>query len=108
LFANFTKKNTPATVQAIMGSTARATETTEDFQRAFTARIASLARTHSLLREAKWQSVAFGDLLRAELEPYDDGSEHRITLAGPPVELSSELAVAVAVDGSPSAEPDLN
>ena len=90
-------KNTLTTVQAIMGSTARATETTEDFQRAFTARIASLARTHSLLTEAKWQSVAFGDLLRAELEPYDDGSEHRITLAGPPVELSSELAVPIGM-----------
>jgi hypothetical protein len=90
-------KNTLTTVQAIMGSTPRATETTEDFQRAFTARIASLARTHSLLTEAKWQSVAFGDLLRAELEPYDDGSEHRITLAGPPVELSSELAVPIGM-----------
>ena len=90
-------KNTLTTVQAIMGSTARAAETTEDFQRAFTARIASLARTHSLLTEAKWQSVAFGDLLRTELEPYDDGSEHRITLAGPPVELSSELAVPIGM-----------
>jgi PAS domain S-box-containing protein len=90
-------KNTLTTVQAIMGSTARSTETTEDFQRAFTARIASLARTHSLLTEAKWQSVAFGDLLRAELEPYDDGSEHRITLAGPPVELPSELAVPIGM-----------
>jgi hypothetical protein len=35
-------KNTLTTVQAIMGSTARADETIEDFQRAFTARSTGL------------------------------------------------------------------
>ena len=81
-------KNTLTTVQAIMGSTAREAQTMEQFQQAFTARIASLARTHSLLTDAKWQSVSFRELLGAELEPYDDGSEKRIILSGPPVELS--------------------
>jgi PAS domain S-box-containing protein len=90
-------KNTLTTVQAIMGSTARVAQTMEQFQQAFTARIASLARTHSLLTDAKWQSVSFRELLRAELEPYDDGSEKRIILSGPPVELSSELAVPIGM-----------
>jgi PAS domain S-box-containing protein len=90
-------KNTLTTVQAIMGSTARVAQTTEEFQQAFTARIASLARTHSLLTDAKWQSVQFRDLLRAELEPYDDGSEKRIILSGPPVELPSELVVPIGM-----------
>ena len=90
-------KNTLTTVQAIMGSTARVAQTMEQFQQAFTARIASLARTHSLLTDAKWQSVPFRDLLRAELEPYDDGSEKRIILSGPPVELPSELAVPIGM-----------
>ncbi|HEY4671617.1 MAG TPA: HWE histidine kinase domain-containing protein [Gemmatimonadaceae bacterium] len=90
-------KNTLTTVQAIMGSTARASNTTEEFQQAFTARIASLARTHSLLTDTMWQSVPFQDLLQAELEPYDDGSAKRITLAGPAVELPSELAVPIGM-----------
>jgi PAS domain S-box-containing protein len=90
-------KNTLTTVQAIMGSTARAAQSTEEFQQAFAARIASLARTHSLLTDAKWQSVQFGELLRAELEPYDDGSDQRITLVGPPVELPSDLAVPLGM-----------
>ena len=90
-------KNTLTTVQAIMGSTARASNTTEEFQQAFTARIASLARTHSLLTDTKWQSVPFQDLLQAELEPYDDGSAKRITLAGPAIELPSELAVPIGM-----------
>ena len=80
-----------------MGSTARVAQTMEQFQQAFTARIASLARTHSLLTDAKWQSVSFRELLRAELEPYDDGSAKRIILSGPPVELPSELAVPIGM-----------
>jgi hypothetical protein len=46
---------------------------------------------------AKWQSVPFQDLLQAELEPYDDGTAKRITLAGPAVELPSELAVPIGM-----------
>ena len=90
-------KNTLTTVQAIMGSTARAAQTTEEFQRAFAARIASLARTHSLLTDARWQAVSFKELLRAELEPYDDGTGKRIILDGPPIELPSDLAVPIGM-----------
>jgi PAS domain S-box-containing protein len=90
-------KNTLTTVQAIMGSTARTAETTEVFQRAFSARIASLARTHSLLTDARWQAISFEELLRAELEPYDDGTGKRIVLDGPPIELPSDLAVPIGM-----------
>jgi PAS domain S-box-containing protein len=90
-------KNTLTTVQAIMGSTARVAQTTEEFQRAFAARIASLARTHSLLTDARWQAVSFEELLRAELEPYDDGTGKRIIMDGPPIELSSDLAVPIGM-----------
>jgi two-component sensor histidine kinase len=90
-------KNTLTTVQAIMSSTARAAETTEQFQQAFASRIASLARTHSLLTDTKWQSVPFRELLRAELEPFDDGTDQRIILAGPSIELPSELAVPIGM-----------
>ena len=41
-------KNTLATVQAIMGSTARSSETIEDFKNALIGRIGSLAKTHLL------------------------------------------------------------
>ena len=42
-------KNTLATVQAIMGSTARSSTTIEDFKNALIGRIGSLAKTHLLL-----------------------------------------------------------
>ncbi|MCJ2056296.1 PAS domain-containing protein [Methylobacterium sp. J-048] len=90
-------KNTLATVQAIMSSTARGSLTMPEFQRAFGGRIASLAKTHTLLTEDRFQSVPFRDLLWAELEPYDDGSQIRIRLAGPDVVLTSEFAVPVGM-----------
>ena len=62
-------KNTLATVQSIMGSTARASSTMEEFQNAFTGRVISLAKTHSLLTEERWQTVPLHDLVCLELEP---------------------------------------
>jgi PAS domain S-box-containing protein len=89
-------KNTLATVQAIMSSTARSSSSIDEFQHAFVGRVASLARTHSLLADDQWQTVSFLSLLRLELDPYDDSSK-RVTLAGPPVALPSDLAVPIGM-----------
>jgi PAS domain S-box-containing protein len=90
-------KNTLATVQAIMGSTARAASTMEEFQEKFIGRVASLSRTHSLLTEGMRQTILFHDILRNELDAFDDGTTHRIVLKGPLAELSSELAVPLGM-----------
>lgn len=90
-------KNTLATVQAIMSSTARNSGTIQEFQQAFGGRTASLAKTHTLLTEDQFQSVPFRDLLWAELEPYDDGGKTRIRLEGPDVVLASEFAVPIGM-----------
>ena len=89
-------KNTLATVQAIMGSTARSSETIEQFKTALIGRIASLAKTHRLLTD-EVRAVSFGDILHNELDAFDDGSEGRITLTGPEVYLSSQLAVSLGM-----------
>jgi PAS domain S-box-containing protein len=89
-------KNTLATVQAIMGSTARSAETVEEFKDAMIGRIGSLAKTHLLLGE-EGATAAFADILRSELDPFDDGSKKRIRLSGPCVEVSSRLAVALGM-----------
>ena len=90
-------KNTLATVQAIMGSTARHCSTVEEFQHAFVGRIVSLSKTHSLLTEAALQSVSFKDLLRMELDLYEDGSDRRVRLSGPEIELSPEIVVPIGM-----------
>jgi PAS domain S-box-containing protein len=90
-------KNMLATVQAIMGSTARASTTIEEFQQAFTGRIVALARTHSSLADDEWQAVSVRTLLCNELDPYDDGSPQRVQLDGPDVDLPSSIAVPLGM-----------
>src|SRR5664279_6496897 len=89
-------RNTLATVQAIMGSTARSSDTIEDFKTALIGRIGALAKTHRLLTEESG-AVTFGDVLHNELDAFDDGSDDRITLSGPEVYLSSHLAVSLGM-----------
>jgi PAS domain S-box-containing protein len=90
-------KNTLATVQAIMGSTARSSETIEEFKTALIGRIGSLAKTHLLLSDEGRTQIAFDQILRNELDAFDDGSENRIRFSGPPVEVASRLAVSLGM-----------
>lgn len=89
-------KNTLATVQAIMGSTARSARTIEEFRDAIIGRIGSLAKTHLLLSD-EGGVVDFGGILRKELDAFDTGKDGRITLSGPDVELPSQLAVTLGM-----------
>jgi PAS domain S-box-containing protein len=89
-------KNTLATVQAIMGSTARSSETIEDFKNALIGRIGSLAKTHLLLAE-EGSTTTFADILHSELDAFDDGSGKRIRLSGPDVDVPSRLAVSLGM-----------
>ncbi|MCJ2130194.1 HWE histidine kinase domain-containing protein [Methylobacterium sp. E-045] len=95
-------KNTLATVQAIVGSTARTASSIESFYEAFVGRIMSLAHTHSVLTEDAWQTASLRNLLENELRPYGDGASdapgaRRIVLDGPPVDLASEVAVPIGM-----------
>ncbi|WP_414472040.1 HWE histidine kinase domain-containing protein [Microvirga sp. M2] len=90
-------KNTLATVQAVVGATARSTSSIDDFYKAFVGRIVSLANTHSLLTEALWQTAPLREILEKELKPYNDSRGERIVLEGPAVELPSEIAVPIGM-----------
>ncbi|MGH6683389.1 MAG: sensor histidine kinase [Pseudolabrys sp.] len=89
-------KNTLATVQAIMGSTARSSDTIEDFKNALIGRIGSLAKTHVLLTD-QGHTTTFADILHSELDAFDDGSDDRIRLTGPGVDVPSRLAVSLGM-----------
>jgi PAS domain S-box-containing protein len=89
-------KNTLATVQAIMGSTARTAATVDDFKSSLIGRIGSLAKTHLLLSE-DGGSATFGEILRKELDPFDDGDGERIRMNGPEVELPQQVAVPLGM-----------
>lgn len=88
-------KNTLATVQAIMGSTARSATSIDEFQNALIGRISALAKTHVLLSDE--EPVGFADILHSELDVFDDGNDNRINLSGPPVEIPPQLAVTLGM-----------
>ena len=46
-----------------------------------------------LIEEGYSQAAQFRDMLRGELDVYDDSSDTRVKLTGPSVELSSQIAV---------------
>ncbi|MGU3358845.1 sensor histidine kinase [Methylobacterium sp. M6A4_1b] len=86
-------KNTLATVQGLLGATARSTHDVETFYQSFSNRIVSLGKTHTLLTEDYWQTVPLHELLENELSPYNDAQGQRIHLDGPVIELAADLAV---------------
>ena len=90
-------KNTLATVQAVVGATARSASSIDDFYHAFVGRIISLANTHTLLTEAVWQTASLREIMEKELKPYNDARGGRIVLNGPAVDLPSEAAVPIGM-----------
>lgn len=90
-------KNTLATVQAILGSTARSSLSVAEFHEAFAGRLVALGNTHSVLTDNERQVVPVLDLLQLELKPYDDANARRIRLQGPDVGLPANLAVPVGM-----------
>jgi two-component sensor histidine kinase len=86
-------KNTLATVQGLLGATARSTHSIEELYESFSNRIVSLANTHNLLTENYWQTASLHEILQAELSPYGNQTDGRLVLAGPTVELTADLAV---------------
>jgi PAS domain S-box-containing protein len=89
-------KNTLATVQAILGSTARSSATVAELKDAMIGRIGALAKTHLLLSE-EGSNISFDDILRSELDPFDDGTGKRVTLTGPHVDIEARLAVSLGM-----------
>ena len=90
-------RNTLAIAQAIVGSTAKTSETIEGFKDALIGRISALARTHLLMSDATRTSVSFEVMLRNELDPFDDSNDERVRMNGPPVEIATRQAVPLGM-----------
>ncbi len=85
-------KNTLATVQAVIQLSLRAARDLDGFRDSINQRIASLANTHTLLSEQRWNAISFKELIAAELSPYDQAG--RVTVDGPDFGLPAQTAVA--------------
>jgi PAS domain S-box-containing protein len=97
---NHRVKNTLATVQSIASLTRRSAETSDPTAwNAFMDRLHGMAKTHDLLTATQWQGALLEDVLKNELEPYQDGMRQRIRLRGPKINLQpgAVLALGLAV-----------
>jgi len=90
-------RNTLANVRAMMGATTKSSGTVDDFVRDFSARIVSLADTHSLLTDDYWQTASLQKLLEGELRHYETHDKRRILLDGPDVALVADIAIPVGM-----------
>ncbi|MGF9756221.1 HWE histidine kinase domain-containing protein [Microvirga sp. 0TCS3.31] len=97
---NHRVKNTLATVQSVASLTRRSAESTDPTAwNAFMDRLHGLAKTHDLLTTTQWQGALLEDVLKSELDPYQDAMRQRIRLKGPRINLqpSAVLALGLAI-----------
>jgi two-component sensor histidine kinase len=88
-------KNTLTVVQSLVELSSRHTQSLEAFLSSITGRIASLAKTHTLLVERQWLSVSLRPMIDGELEAHEAGN--RISANGDDVLLPSRCAVGIGM-----------
>ena len=88
-------KNVLATVSAVAAHTLDASSSMHHFVASLDGRIRSMARTHELLSEGRWQGISLLGLVRRELAPYAAGTNTYVS--GPDVTLKAEAGQAMAM-----------
>ena len=76
-------KNTLAVVQGLVELSIRHTESLDAFRKSIAGRIASLAKSHTLLVEGQWLSVGLRTMIEGELEAHEGGERISIFGEGP-------------------------
>ena len=89
---NHRVKNTLATVQSLARQSLGRPAEVPGLP-AFNERLLALARAHDLLTKSVWEGADLQDILRQTLEPYED----QTVLAGPPIALSPNAALALSM-----------
>jgi PAS domain S-box-containing protein len=92
---NHRVRNNLATIQAMARLTARGPRTKEQYVESLQGRIASMARTHSLLTRDRWQGASLEDIIRDELNAY--GRPDAISISGPAIMLGTRHAIDLSL-----------
>lgn len=90
-------RNNLAILQALLGATARTSESVAEFYARFSGRITSLARTQMLLSDDYWQTASLHAILANEFERFEGPDVVRIRAMGPNVWLAADLAVPLGM-----------
>ena len=90
-------KNTLATVQSIAEQTLRASDADPVARRNLTERLIALSDAHNVLVEENWAGADLMSIVRQAMAPHEQPALPRIHINGPPVRLSPQQAVAMAL-----------
>jgi PAS domain S-box-containing protein len=94
---NHRVKNTLATVQSIVHQILRKDAIHGDTRHRITERLIALSSAHDVLTRQSWQHADLMEVIREAIRPFTDPQAPRIELAGPPVRLTPNVAVALAM-----------
>ena len=92
---NHRAKNILSVVQAIARQTVSSSPT--DFIARFGERIQALSANQDLLVRNDWQGVDVGELVRAQLAPFEDIAGTRISMSGPNLRLTAAAAQGIGL-----------
>jgi light-regulated signal transduction histidine kinase (bacteriophytochrome) len=89
-------KNTIANIQALVLRTSRSAESLTGFVQGLDGRIRSMAKSHSLLSQSRWEGVSIDKLLSEELDAYTI-ENMRVELGGIDVMLTPKSALSLSL-----------
>jgi two-component sensor histidine kinase/CheY-like chemotaxis protein len=89
-------KNTIANIQALVLRTSRSAESLTGFVQGLDGRIRSMAKSHSLLSQSRWEGVSIDRLLREELDAYTL-EQIKVELRGVDVMLTPKSALSLSL-----------
>jgi len=81
-----------AVVQSIAHQTLRSSPSPEDFVERFSGRLSAMASSHRLLVQSDWQGADLEALARIQLEAYTGEGAGRLSIEGPKIILTADLA----------------
>ncbi len=85
---NHRVRNTLAVVQSVAEQTGLASPDIQTFLKSFSGRLSAISRNFAALTDSHWQGLEIESILRTELEPYAGPVFDRITMDGPPVNMT--------------------
>ncbi len=94
---NHRVKNTLAMLQSIANQTLKNSRTPEEFKKAFSGRVRSLAAAHTLLSDKEWEPIDLAKLLRDQVNVYVDDIDKQLVIEGEQVNLGPEESLALGM-----------
>lgn len=83
--------NLLAVIQSIARQSLQTSDTIEEFQQRFSARLSGLAESTNLLVARNWKGLSLHDLIESQMKPFGP-TEERLRVAGPAVTLTPKAA----------------